>query len=54
VSIPFKVNDAVKFDDPNSMFVWYGTVVKVNAKSLVILSSTGQVQTVPKSRVNFD
>ena len=52
--IPFKVDDAVKYDDPDSIFTFRGTVVKVNRKNLVILSEFGNVKTVPKSQVNFD
>ena len=54
MSIPFKIDDAVKYDDLYSAFTWYGTVVKVNPKTLVILSNNGHVETISKNRVNFD
>ena len=52
--IPFKVDDTVKYDHPYSAFTWYGTVLKVKCKSLVILSRDGVVETIPKKFVNFD
>jgi hypothetical protein len=50
----FKVNDKVKYDDPYSAFTWYGTVAKVNRKTLMIRSQNGSIEKVEKRLVNFD
>jgi small-conductance mechanosensitive channel len=49
----FKVGDAVKYYITDSMFVYYGTITKVNTLTVRIKTSTGEYK-VTKQLVNFD
>lgn len=50
----FKIGDAVKFDTPYSVFVTYGTIIKVTKLYAYVKEHNGIVTRVNKKFINFD